>query len=281
MGKTNIEWATDSWQATYGCSVVSPGCSNCYAMKMAGRLEAMGQATYRGLTQHTKAGAVWNGSVRAAGHDALTQPLRWRKPRRIFVDSMADLFAEGVEDEWIDRAFAVMALCPQHTFQVLTKRPERMREYIAARSEEKGQTALVAAFPFTPLRPRDNLNDEVGKTLYAIESVVRRWPLPNIWLGTSVEDRARLSRMDDLRATPAAVRFVSAEPLLEDLGTLNLTGIHQVIVGGESGPRRRVVDLAWARSIRDQCQAADVKFFMKQVDKVAAIPPDLMIREMP
>ena len=221
---TGIEWTDATWQATHGCSIVSPGCTNCYAMKMASRLERMGQAAYTGLTQQTKAGAVWNGNVRAASDHALTQPMRWKKPRRIFVDSMADLFAEDVEDAWINRAFAIMALCPQHTFQVLTKRPERMRDYIGTRSGD-WQIVLPDAFPpgTLPITQND-VHRHIGQVAkFSYDPPTPAWPLQNVWLGTSVEDQQRADeRIPHLLATPAAIRFLSCEPLL---GEIDLTSI--------------------------------------------------------
>ena len=206
---TGIEWADATWQATYGCSIVSPGCANCYAMNLAARIEAMalgGPTPYARLTQPSKAGAVWNGTVRPARMTALTQPLRWRKPRRIFVDSMADLFAEGVEDAWIDRAFAVMALCPQHVFMVLTKRPERMKKYFEGDWQYEriySEMDAIGAEVDVPHPYRRTYPNGVPR------------PLPNVWLGTSCEDQKRADeRIPHLLTTPAARRFVSAEPLL-------------------------------------------------------------------
>ncbi len=126
---SKIEWCMDTWNPTVGCSIVSPGCTNCYAMRMAARLEAMGQPIYAGMTQPSKAGPVWTGKVELSNWGQVIRPLSWKRPRRIFVNSMSDLFHESLSDEAIDKVFAVMALCPQHTFQVLTKRAERMRAY--------------------------------------------------------------------------------------------------------------------------------------------------------
>jgi protein gp37 len=246
-----IEWTDATWNPIVGCSVVTPGCTNCYAMRLAGtRLKH--HPSRAGLTIDTKAGPVWNGEVRLI--DAwLDQPIHWKRPRRIFVCAHGDLFHESVSDAWIDRVFAGMALAPHHTFQVLTKRDERMHAYIVARMDRRDDG----------------------------EGFSRSWPLPNVWLGVSVEDRARKWRIDKLRDTPAALRFLSLEPLLGDLGDINLSGIGWTIVGGESGPHARPMSAEWARSLRDQCKAAGVAFFMKQMSKKAPIPDDLLVREFP
>ncbi|MGX9981933.1 phage Gp37/Gp68 family protein [Methylobacterium fujisawaense] len=278
---SKIEWTEATWNPIVGCSIISPGCTNCYAMRMAARLEAMGRPQYAGLTRPSKAGAVWTGVMRLV-ENALLLPLRTRKPTTYFVNSMSDLFHESVPDAWIDRVFAVMALAPQHTFQVLTKRARRMRAY-CARRDERGRhpsmtdAALMAATGRWNTPARD----------------LRRWPLPNVWLGVSAEDQRRADeRVPELLATPAAVRFVSAEPLL---GSIDFTAIaiddHYVldalrglyvgltpeaapyfpnnaldwiIVGGESGPGARPMHPDWARQIRDVSAAAGVAFHFKQ-----------------
>lgn len=229
---TSIEWTDATWQPITGCAIVSPGCTNCYAMKLAGtRLRNL--PSRKGLTVQTKAGPVWNGKVRL-NEEWLTQPLTWRRPRKIFVCAHGDLFAEGVPDEWIDRVFAVMALCPQHTFQVLTKRPARMREWF----EELWQPTPAQRIECPGLPPFDMPaqaeGDDRHERVYQaagefldLDTVSDRfwnpdgsrkwpgWPLPNVWLGVSAEDQRRADeRVPDLLATPAAVRFVSAEPLL-------------------------------------------------------------------
>lgn len=271
--RTNIEWTDATWNPVTGCSVVSPGCANCYAMKLAGgRLRD--HPSRAGLTKPSKAGPVWTGEVRF-NEAWLDQPLRWKRPRMIFVCAHGDLFHDDVPDAWIDRVFAVMALAPQHIFQVLTKRPERMREYMSA----------------------ENVSARVIDAMLAMQTVrlpfaklLKRWPLPNVWLGTSVEDQARADeRIPHLLATPAAVRFVSYEPALGpvDLRLIRVPGsddgdshyrgsalhgkprLDWVIVGGESGPGARPMHPDWARSIRDQCEAAGVPFFFKQVGEWA------------
>ena len=231
--KSAIEWTDATWNPVTGCTVVSPGCSNCYAMRLAGgRLRE--HPSRRGLTKPGPGGPVWTGEVRL-NEEWLDQPLRWSRPRVIFVCAHGDLFHGAVPVGWIDKVFAVMETADRHAYQVLTKRPRTMRDWIA-RSYAPG----------------------VG-------------PRRHIWLGTSVEDRTRKYRIDVLRETPAAVRFLSLEPLIEDLGELDLTGIHWVIVGGESGPGARPMDRRWAGDIRDRCVAAGVPFFFKQWGEYAPV----------
>jgi len=216
---TKIEWTDATWNPVTGCSVVSPGCTNCYAMGLAGtRLSK--HPSRAGLTQFTKAGPIWNGKVRL-NEDWLTQPLKWKRPRMIFVCAHGDLFHESVPDAWIDRVFAVMALCPQHTFQVLTKRAKRMREYMTSNRRDAWSIAADPMGEFAPLSPQeyaDRAHIAVSvptKECIRWESVFSRFPLPNVWLGVSAEDQARANeRVPELLATPATVRFVSAEPLL-------------------------------------------------------------------
>jgi protein gp37 len=279
---TKIEWADATLNYVNGCSVLSPGCTNCYAMKLAGT-RMRSHPSREGLTQQSKAGPVWTGEVRA--HEpALMQALKWNRPRRIFWNAHGDLFHENVPDEWIDRLFAVCALTPQHTHMILTKRSARMREWFAADADRRA--GIRAAY------------NAMGYS----EVWLPQWPLPNVWLGVSVEDQQRANeRIPDLLATPAAVRFISAEPLLgpvdltevSDDGTAldpecwgdcacdSLYGydpgcrrnggdgsltrkIDWVIAGGESGPGARAMDTDWARSLRDQCAAAGVAFNFKQ-----------------
>jgi len=299
MGKTKIEWCTDVWNPVVGCSLVSPGCTNCYAMKMAHRLEAMGPnpygsgnvglAHYEGTTKVVKGNPVWTGKLALAPDHILTAPLRWKRPRRIFVNSMGDLFHEDVPDAWIDRVFAVMALCPQHTFQVLTKRSRRMREYMTNLTQDienwkniediRIATAMGEVVGAATTWKKDD--PRIDAALRNIDPTEGMWPLKNVWLGVSCEDQARADeRIPELLATPAAIRFVSAEPLLGpiDFGCIepdrhgyinslsSLTGpnLDWIIAGGESGPGARPMHPDWARSIRDQCAAAGVAFFFKQ-----------------
>jgi protein gp37 len=255
-------------------------------MKMAGRLEAMGSPIYRGHTTKTKAGFVWNGKVAASNWGQVIKPLSWKKPRRIFVNSMSDLFHDDMPVEVIDQVFAVMALCPQHTFQVLTKRFSRMRDYCLDRKmpERVGEQMGVIG------------GDEREGWYAPVCDGKRGWveasmPLPNVWLGASVENQEAADyRIPALLETPAAVRFLSCEPLLGPIVFSKVPGFNRigldlsnwwVICGGESGPGKRPMDLAWARSLRDQCAGPGVPFFMKQIDKIQPIPPDLMIRQFP
>lgn len=255
--KTGIEWTDSTWNPMRGCSLVSDGCKNCYAMGVAGRFGGPGQP-YDGLTAKTTQGAKWNGKIMLVP-DMLTQPIKWQRPRKIFVNSMSDLFHEGVPDSYIDQVFAVMALAPQHIFQVLTKRPQRMRDYFSA--PDVWARIEVAA----RVIHRDRTGKQIaGKTLIG--------PLPHVWLGVSVEDQAAADeRIPLLLQTPAAVRWISAEPLLGpvDLDRVYLSTDHAlwvdwVVVGGESGPKARPMHPDWARSLRDQCAAANVPLLFKQ-----------------
>lgn len=209
---SRIEWTEQTWNPVTGCTKVSPGCKNCYAETMARRLKAMGASGYS------------QGFKLALQPGRLNQPLERRKPTTWFVNSMSDLFHAGIPDGYIDQVFEVIRQTPQHTYQILTKRSERLPVYFAARSVP-----------------------------------------PNVWLGVSVENRKHgKPRIDDLRVVQAAIRFLSIEPLLEDLGALDLSNIHWVIVGGESGPKARPMKPEWARRIRQQCEEAGVAYFFKQ-----------------
>lgn len=216
---SKIEWTDATWNPVTGCSVVSPGCTNCYAMRLAGtRLAHL--PSRAGLTHDSKAGPVWTGEVRF-NEEWLAQPLGWREPRMIFVCAHGDLFHEAVPDDVIDRVFAVMALAPRHVFQVLTKRSRRMRAYL----DSPATKARVGEIVFVNLLRWSGLNPPLQAEDWR-HNKDRPWPLPNVWLGVSVEDQARADkRIPDLLATPAALRFISAEPLLgpidfERLGTL-------------------------------------------------------------
>lgn len=288
---SGIEWTESTWNPVRGCSRVSQGCVNCYAERMAARLSKAGQPYHDLTDRHGK----WNGVMQLAPEHILHAPLRWRKAQRIFVNSMSDLFHEKVADEWIDRIFAVMALTPWHTYQVLTKRPARMLAYLT--EPARGHSGGLVWYAGEQLKP----SPPPRHWYHAPRSF--SWPLPNVWLGVSVEDQAAADeRVPLLLQTPAAVRFVSAEPLLGPVnlgrygwlsgcdsccngdrcprppectrfdriscpvckGTARGINVDWVIVGGESGPGARPMDPSWARSIRDQCLAADIPFFFKQ-----------------
>lgn len=286
---SKIQWTDRTWNPVRGCSIVSPGCVNCYAMKQAHRFSGEGRA-YHGLTKQTSAGPQWTGKIRTVS-DALLEPLSWRKPARVFVNSMSDLFHEDVPDVFIVEVFATMALAHRHTFQILTKRPERMRQWFAA----NGRAADVAVAVFKRF-PRLRQADVESRR------AVKQWPLPNVWLGVSAEDQQRADeRIPLLLQTPAAVRFVSAEPLLGpiDLERVPLPGAAErwyelkgvaqpaaekdtepddwkywtrrqsrldwVIVGGESGLRARPCHTDWIADVVAQCGRASVPCFVKQL----------------
>lgn len=306
---TTIEWTQrpgtkgETWNPTTGCNKVSQGCKNCYAEVMHKRLRAMHQPKYQ---RHFSDGVVTHA-------DTLTIPLGWKKPRTVFVNSMSDLFHADVPFAFIDQVFAIMALTPQHTYQILTKRPERMAEYLNTRDTD---------VYFHTFLPKEYLLARVGEDweTFIYEANYKHGNLPNVWVGTSVENQATANeRIPHLLRTPAAVRFLSCEPLL---GPVNLgqwlqrcpytkhvdgrshglkwmgddpytecvwcgevrsapsgmvvgtkrtiNDIHWVITGGESGPKARPVHPDWARTLRDQCQAAGVPFFFKQWGEWAA-----------
>jgi protein gp37 len=224
MAASDIEWTEATWNPIAGCSVLSPGCANCYAMRMAARLQAMGMAKYAGTTRKSGKRHVWTGRVNV-DMAALHAPLIWKKPQRIFVNSMSDLFQDNADEVFISQVWQVMAQAHWHSFQVLTKRPERMLDILSK--------------PNLPV-------------------------LPNVWLGTSVESEDYLYRIDLLRQVPARIRFVSFEPLLGPIMEPNLRGIHWAIVGGESGPRARKMEEAWVEQLHDTCERQSVAFFFKQ-----------------
>lgn len=253
---TKIEWAHATWNAVVGCDKVSQGCVNCYATKMARRLELMGQKKYMGLTVLQGSQVQWSGKV-SFDESALLKPLAWKKPKRIFVTSMGDPNHENVTDLARDKMLAVIAEAEQHDFLWLTKRPADMDRYYASfgadEAEDRGMTFAAWCI--------GTLGEEAFERILA----KRMWRgLPNLWVGTSVENAEQKRRIDELRKVPAKVRFLSCEPLLGDLGEVDLTGIHWVIAGGESGPNARPLHPDWARSLRDQCKDAGVPFFFKQ-----------------
>ena len=224
MAESSIEWTDATWNPVAGCTILTAGCTNCYAMRMAARLEAMGMEKYTGLTRKSGGRAKWTGRL-FLDWKSLSVPASWSKPRLVFVNSMSDLFHPDVPIEFIRAVWKVMEKTPRHTYQILTKRPERMAEILSGSAFRK---------------------------------------LPSVWLGTSVEDGRVLSRLDDLRRVPAAIRFVSFEPLIGSVRAADLTGIHWAIVGGESGPKARYMDPVWVEEIERMCRHAGTAFFFKQ-----------------
>lgn len=271
---TNISWTEQTWNPIVGCSIASKGCKNCYAMKMATRLEAMGVAHYAGTTQKVNGNSVWTGKLVQAPECVLMKPLKRKKPTMYFVNSMSDLFHEDIPDEWIDQVFAVMALSHQHTFQILTKRAKRMYEYFT----EPRRNFLHAPVSWWI---QDYMDKIIGKETYE-----PKIPLSNVWLGVSAEDQEQADlRIPNLIKTPAKLRFLSLEPQLEEISLTSpkwrgtncnttdwLDDIQWIIQGCESGPKARYFNPDWARSIRNQCfNHTDMgrpwarKYFLKQL----------------
>ncbi len=300
QGDGGIGWTEETWNPVRGCNLLSPGCKNCYAMSIAARFSGPGMP-YEGLAYRTTQGPKWTGKIMLV-HDALLQPMRWSKPRKVFVNSMSDLFHDGIPDSFIDECFAVMALAGQHTYQILTKRSARMRQYLS--DPHCGQRVFAAMRAIT------------GADLdHSIEFKQPKWPLRNVWMGISAENQEYLQeRIDDLFYTPAAVRWLSLEPLLgridlcEALGMYwNSTmqcfeatgavlnrgrgrgGIDWVVVGAESGHGARIMDVEWLRALARQCKGAGMPLFAKQlsgaaghvIKDVSLFPSDLQIREYP
>jgi len=224
MPETSIEWTDATWNPVAGCTILTAGCTNCYAMRMAARLEAMGTEKYIGTTRKSGGRAKWTGHL-VLDHKSLALPHAWSGARRVFVNSMSDLFHEDVPIPFIREVWATMAATPRHTYQILTKRPARMAE--------------VLSDPLLPV-------------------------LQNVWLGTSVEDGRVVERLDDLRRVPAAIRFVSFEPLIGSVSNAVLAHIDWAIVGGESGPGARPMDVAWVEEIEELCRDVGAAFFFKQ-----------------
>jgi protein gp37 len=270
MSATTIEWTDETWNPTTGCDRVSPGCDHCYALPMAKRIKAMEASRIDlGLLPLSRAKYQTDGDPRTSGPGfgiamhprELATPLTWSTPRKVFVNSMSDLFHDGVSDEFLAQVFAVMAATPQHTYQILTKRHGRMRsllsrdEFRVLTKDKHVEMQLVGTLPYRPL-------------------VINSWPLKNVWLGVSVEDQQRaLLRIPALLDTPAAVRWISAEPLIGPLdfrhewlptGSNGKPHLDWVVVGGESGHGARPVHPAWVRSIRDECTSQGIPFWFKQ-----------------
>jgi len=285
MMASNIQWTNETWNPIIGCSKVSAGCANCYAEKMAFRQMMMGNENYEKVV-HRIGVASWNHKT-VFVESALEKPLHWKKPRMIFVCSMGDLFHESVPFEWVDKVFAVMAMCPQHTFQILTKRPERMREYFKAKDLfVSGKSRVYEQFRL--IRPPGQKYNCWAEIEWSSLNV-----LSNVWLGVTAENQAMADeRIPILLEIPAAKRFVSVEPMLEavDLNRLKCgyiehptngshkpvyddalfscaghNGLDWVIVGAESGAKRRECKQEWVNSVWDQCKDAGVPCFVKQV----------------
>jgi protein gp37 len=300
MADTSIEWTQRPgtigavWNSTTGCDKISAGCDNCYALGMARRLKAMGQAKYQNDGHPVTSGP---GFALTIHPDELSTPLRWRKPRTVFVNSMSDLFHARVSREFLARFWAVMAATPQHTYQILTKRPERMAKILndactcgaGHRPGVHFKSAMSWATTSHSPTHVPGLDPKMGR--FSWLSYDEMMPLPNVWLGTSIELDKHAGRADALRDTPAAVRFISAEPLLGPLPSLDLTGIDWLIIGGESGPGSRPMDLAWVEELIGKARGAGTAVFVKQLGKVWAgsgkggdwstWPEHLRIREYP
>ena len=281
--KSSIEWCDATWNPVRGCSMAkgseAGGCLNCYAARLSARNlpEMKSPTTGEPFARILESGPRWTGKVELI-EKALTLPFEWKKPRRIFVNSLSDLFHEGLKDEEIDRVFAGMALCPQHTFQVLTKRPERMVKYLSMPDQRYRLSVIASSLGRDFYRDKD-----ASKWHYHVwQDPAMKWPLPNVWLGVSVENQATADmRIPLLLQTPSAKRFVSYEPALAGVeferGRGWLTGqshdnapykgkrIDWLICGGESGPGSRPFDVQWARDTIAQCKAAEIACFVKQL----------------
>jgi protein gp37 len=313
MSRTKIEWSDFSWNPIVGCSKISEGCQNCYAEKMASRLATIENSpeeyifvTFWPIPANIPTG--WNGKT-AFVESALEKPLRWKKPRKIFVCSMGDLFHESVPFDWIDKVMAVIALCPQHTFQILTKRPERMAEYftnIEDRTEKIAECSMRA--PFGVWDDADTVCDN----LFDVFRDYRLTPLDNLWLGITAETQQRANeRIPILKTIPAVKHFVSCEPLLSEIDFRQIVipkwycppmtveerfenkhfdyqGLDWVIVGGETGHNARPCKIEWIERIVEDCKAASVPVFVKQITvngkpskNMAEWPEHLRLRDFP
>jgi protein gp37 len=238
------------------------GCDHCYALTLAKRLKAMGQAKYQRDGDPRTSGPGFGVTVH---EDALFEPLRWRRPRKVFVNSMSDIGHARVPAGFVARTFATMALAPQHQFQVLTKRPRRLRRLLESQKfVDAVWTEMEGLSEDDAVPLARSVREDVRKRV-ANWNALSSWPLPNVWIGTSIESDEYCWRADELRGIPAAVRFLSLEPLLGPVPSLELSQIGWVIVGGESGPAHRALDLAWVRDIRDRCVDLRVALFFKQV----------------
>jgi protein gp37 len=256
---TTIEWTDETWNPVRGCSRVSPGCLNCYAERIAARFSDEGQPFH--LFAERKPKPHWTGKVGLV-EDHLTDPLHWKKPRRVFVNSMSDLFHEDLSYVDLLSVFCVMGQCPRHTFQILTKRPERMLEFLKDRRwRNLGHSPAMGGDHYVAIIPGEHRESDARF-------------LPNVWLGVSIENKAALERLYDLGRTPAAKRFISYEPALEAVGdfrlphfacNMGLPNPDWIIVGGESGPNARPFDIQWARDTIEVCKLGRIACFVKQL----------------
>jgi protein gp37 len=284
---TGISWTDEVWNPTTGCDRISAGCDHCYALKMAKRLKGMGQAKYQTDGDPRTSGPGFGLAVHP---DALDVPLHWRKPRRVFVNSMSDLGHARIPREFTARVWAVMAATPQHQYQVLSKRPERLRRLLADECRcgsghapsihLRSEMAWAASKANADRIP--GLPDDAEKHVYFEAG----WPIPNAWIGTSIELDEYCRRADDLRETPAAIRFLSLEPLLGPLPSLSLAGIDWVILGGESGADHRPMDVAWLDQVVTRCRQLGIPVWVKQDSgpmpgQQGRIPDDLWVHEFP
>jgi protein gp37 len=233
---TGIEWTEHTWNPFVGCTIHTAGCTNCYAMRTALRLQEFGQPSYQGVAKLANGQPVWTGKINRASDAQMRKPFKIKKPSLIFVNSMSDFFHEDAHDHWRFEAMEIMR-ATHHQYQVLTKRPENILPFL-------------------------HRVDEVMHRLNRHEVVP-----PNMWIGATVERADCVHRIDTLRKVPAAIRFLSIEPLIGGVGPMDLTGIHWVILGGESGPNARPMLPTWARDVRDQCSAQKVPLFFKQWGK--------------
>ena len=253
---TAIEWTDATWNPVTGCDRISPGCDHCYALTMAGRLKLMGQAKYQADGDPRTSGP---GFAVTCHPDELRRPATWKKPRMVFVNSMSDLFHRDVPDEFVAEVWTAMARAKQHTYQVLTKRPQRAASIVSRIAWRSPTTEERAAGDYGD---RAYLwDDGIANQLSCGGPRI----LPNVWLGTSIEQDRFAYRAEHLRRTPAAVRFLSLEPLLGPLPSLDLTGIDWVIIGCESGPGARLMDLDWAAALIDKARHAGTAVFVKQL----------------
>ncbi|MBM0235916.1 phage Gp37/Gp68 family protein [Micromonospora sp. ATA32] len=288
MGDTNIEWTQRPgtvgavWNPTTGCDRISAGCDHCYALTMAKRLKGMGSAKYQTDGDPRTSGPGFGVAIHPG---ELEKPRSWRKPRTVFVNSMSDLFHARVPGEHIARVWQTMATTSRHTYQILTKRPERMRDWVnRCKVSPNGWithdgtdpggaydgTGIIVGYPEPTWQPGLDRGPRGGKLRGRGQPRAYGWPLSNVWLGTSIESDKHVGRADALRATPAAVRFISAEPLLGPLPSLDLTGIDWLILGGESGAGARPLNVGWFHDLVDKAQDSGTAVFVKQLGAVWA-----------